>query len=261
MTLSSSQISNIEKSINTPSSDKLIHLLSMLNTTYEEFLLFLDDDYSICKKLLQERFIEQGNLGNIKELEKLATDSQRMYIDYNDIYFKYLELQSLAAIELYKNNFDFAKAKPYTTPIKNYLGKVENWGQYEVSLFSNCLFMFEVNDVISFENRVLDTLENNFDTYKSKDSMCILLNNLAAYTLDYREFYNRSLKYALLSEEYASFSQNTTQIIRAKILQQIVYYKFNNQKLVSFLQVFQLTELENLYKNTYQFITKHGIDL
>lgn len=264
--LSSSQISNIEKSINIPSSDKLINLLNMLNITYEEFLILLDDEYFMCKKILKESFVELANLGNLNGLERLATNAQELYLKYSDIYFKHLELQILASTILYKSNYDFAKAKSYTSPIKDYLGKVENWGQYEISLFSNCLFMFEINDVLSFEKRIMNTVENQFDVNRSKDDMCILLNNLASYLLEHNEFYSHALKYILFCEEYASLSQNITQIMRARILKQVTYYKlnspkFNTQKLTSFMQVFKVSDLDNLYENTYHFIKKYGIEL
>lgn len=264
--LSSSQLSNIEKSIHIPSSDKLIHLLSMLNITYDEFSLLIEDDYLICKKILGERFIELGNSGNTKELKKIAEDCKNLYIEYNDIYFKHLELQILAAISLHENNFDFTEARIITSPIKNYLGKIENWRQYELSLFNNCLFIFNIDEIIYLEKRSLDAIENNFDINRNKDLMCILLNNLASYVLDYKEYYNRSLKYTSLCEELASFSQNTTQIIRAKILKQVTYYKLNSskfskKKLESLVQVFLLADLENIHSSFCKFLKKHEIDL
>lgn len=70
--ISASQISNIEKSIHIPSTDKFIYILSMLNTTYEEFLLYLDDEYFVQKRLIKDRFIEFANAGNIEELKKIA---------------------------------------------------------------------------------------------------------------------------------------------------------------------------------------------
>lgn len=264
--LSISQLINIEKSIHIPSTDKFIYLLDRYNTTYDEFLNHLDNTFLVEKKLLKEKLIEATRASNISILEKIAHKANTLYEKYNDIYFRHIELQTLASIELIRNNHDFTTAKKYVNPIKEYFAKVDTWGMYELSLLNNCLYMFELDDVITFGNKLLSSINQDSHLYNNKEIICILLNNFAIYTLDNSKYYLFSLRCSTFNEEIAFTTQNMTIITRAKILKQLAYYKLDNSKfdkneLLSLIQVFSTVGLNNPYHTFIQLCKKHGITL
>lgn len=264
--LSLSQLANIEKSIHIPSTDKFIYLLDRFNSTYDEFLNHLDNTYLINKKLLKEKFIESAKAENIVVLEELLKETNTLFEKCGDIFFKHLELQILASISLIKDNYDFGKAREYIEQIKKYFTKIETWGMYELSLLNNCLYMFEIEDVVIFGNQIISSINYDSTLYHNKDIICILLNNFALYTLDSKKHWLFSLKCSTFSEEIAFITQNMTKIARAKILKQLAYYnlkngKFDREELLSLINVFFVVGLQNTHSSFIKICKKHGIEI
>lgn len=139
-------------------------------------------------------------------------------------------------------------------------------GVYELSLLNNCLYMFELDDVIMFGNKLLSSMNQESHLYHNKDIICILLNNFDIYTLDNDKYYLFSLRCSTFNEEIAFTTQNITAITRAKILKQLAYYKLRNSKfdreeLLSLLQIFSVVGLKKPHHTFIQLCKKHGIDL
>lgn len=264
--ISLSQIVNIEKSIHIPSTDKFIYILNALNTTYEEFIYYLDDESLKEKKLLKDRFTQLANSSNVNLLEELAEEIEKFSMVNNDIFFKHLLLQIHATIKLLTNELNFQETSKYLEQIKKYFAKVDNWGYYELILLNNCLFMFSVENITTFGNMVISSIEKNYDLYRNKEIVTTLLNNFATYSLDDDKHVAFSLRCSSFNEHLSFETQNATTIARAKILQQIAYYKlrnglFDEEELVSLIRVFSSVGLKHKYNGFITLCMKHGIDL
>lgn len=264
--LSISQLSKIERNEAMPSADKLIQIISKLNIQYDEFILFLDDEYLLIKSTIKERFSEFANHRNIEGLKELLEETEIYFNKYNDIYFKNVNLQILAILELIHSDNNFSNAKNLIIPIKSYLTNIDNWTYYELSLLCNCLFVFDIDEAVFFGNRAILSIEGNYSYYKNKDIACTLLNNLAIYTLDHPKYYSFSLRCSTMSEEMSFTSRNATDSLYAKMHQQLAYFKlknikFNKNYLFSLLETFQLLGWNQEYNRAKKFIKKHGVEL
>lgn len=264
--LSISQLSKIENEENVPSAKKFIEIISLLNLKYEEFILLLDNDYLHAKTITGVKYAEFANSENIDVLQQLSEEALLLFQEYNDMYFQHIFLQAQAILALSNTNNDYAAARIYLDPIKKYFLKVNNWGSYELYLFNNCLFMFDIDDATFFGDKALKIIEKNHEYYQTQPNARALLNNLALFTLDYDEHLFFSLNCAKMCEELSFLAQDSTRTIQAKISKQIVYFKlkngqFNKEKLQALVQVYQLIEWENTYISMVKFIQKFGISL
>lgn len=259
-------MSKIENEDNVPSAKKFIEILSLLNLKYEEFILLLDNDYLHAKTISGEKYIEFANSENIHALQQLSEESLLLFQEYNDIYFQHISLQAQATLALCSTNNNYEAARSYLDPIKEYFLKVNNWGSYELYLFNNCLFMFDIDDAIFFGDKALKVIEKNHKYYQNQPNARALLNNLALFTIDYDENLFFSLNCAKMCEELSFSAQDSTRTIQANISKQIAYFKlkngqFNKQKLQSLVQVYQLIGWDNTYQRIIKFIQKYGISL
>lgn len=262
--LSISQLSNIENGEKMPSADKFIKIINKLNVRYDEFILLMNDEYLEAKITMEKRLTESVKLQNTYNLKKLANEALIYYNNYDDVYFRHIELMSLAVLKLIQSNNDYNSARTYLQPIKDYLSSIEEWNYYELTLICNCLFMFEIDDAIFFGERALHSIEGNYSLYRNEEISCILLINLAIYSLDYSRFYPLALKYSQMSEELAYTSHHATKALHAKIIRQLAYFKLENGKfdknyLRSLIDTFKLLNWDEEYQRTQKFINKHGV--
>ncbi|WP_002144583.1 helix-turn-helix domain-containing protein [Bacillus cereus] len=265
-TMSISQLSDIENGKKMPSAEKIIKLLSNLNVSYDEFILFLNDDYLKIKSMAEKRLRELVKLKNKEGLRRLAKDSKKYFQEYDDTYFKHVELISCAIIQLIESNNDYHAARKYLQPIREYLSKIENYHFYELSLICNCLFMFEIESAIFLGERVLRSIEKNYSFYRNIEIACVLLNNLAVYSLDYAQHYYLALKYSKMSEDIAHTSHDAAKALHAKIIRQLAYFKlengkFNRDYLKNLVDIFRVLEWGEEHQYIQKIINKHEIKL
>lgn len=261
--MSASQLSNIENGLKMPSADKFIILLNKLNVKYDEFILLMDDEYLKEKAMIERRLAESVKLKNTNMLKKLSKDSSVYYNKYNDIYFQHVELIAHAMFHVIESSNDFNSAREYLSPIKEYLSNIDEWNYYELSLISNCLFMFEIETAILLGESALKFIEKNYTFYRNEEITCALLNNLATYSLENDKYYQLALKYSQISANLSSTINISTRSIRAKIIYQLACLKvengqYNKGYLISLIEIFKLLEWYEEYDSIQKFVRKHG---
>ena len=264
--ISIGQISNIETGLQMPSAEKFITLLGKMNVGYREFLYIMNDDYLTIKEMMSKQLDEFVRLRNIKGLENLAKEASNFLNNYGDMHFQHINLISLAMAELLKSNNNYENAKRYLLPIKEYLDNIDEWGLYELTLISRCLFIFDITVAISFGERALKLIEKSYLYYKSEKIASVLLINLAIYLLDYQDYYQCSLKYSKMGIGLATKTNDATKVLQAKVVYQVACFKlenglFSKAKLLAFIKVFDLLEWNKEYDDLKKFIQKHGISL
>ena len=260
------QLSNIENGIQMPSAEKLILYLERLNVSYDEFIFLMNDDYLKSKMLMRRNLTEYVKRHNKVGLQNLAEEAGELFYQYEDIYFQHAQSIANAMYCLHETNFDYDQARKHLQPIEAYLINIDELGYYEVTLISQCLFMFKLETALLFGKRALDAIEERYFFYKNEVEGCILLENLAIYCLDHEKYYHLSLKYSQLSLNLAATTDDATRALHAKIINQVAYFKlqnglFNYEYLLSLVDTFQLLEWKGRHEYFLNFIKKHGIIL
>jgi len=264
--LTPQQLSNIENGKQTTSSENFILLLSGLNMKYDEFIYLMDNEYLNSKITIEKElseYVKRQNLDGLIELAKTASD---LFVKYGDVYFEHIKSMSLAMAHFYQTNFEYQIASEHLTPIEEYLAKVQKFSYYEITLTGQCLFMFNIEMVISFGEKALNALETRYSLYKNKGDNCVLLTNMSICCLDYKEYWHLALKYSQLSINAAATSNDATRAIHAQIIHQVACFKlknglFDKRYLRALIQTFKLIKWENEYKQVIKFIKNHGISI
>ena len=264
--MTSQQMSNIEREKQMLAADKFVMLLNRLNVTYDEFLFLLDNEHLSSKYILERKLAKYVKRRNVQQLQKLAEKSMNLFKEYDDIFFQHIELMSRAIIQLIHSNNDYQQAKKYLAPIKKYLTMVDAFGYYEIKLVGQCLFMFEIEEAISFGERAVDAIKKSQGTHQNSSDGCVLLTNMAIYMLDYEEYYSRALEYSQASINLATANSDATRSVNAQIIKQIAHFKlgdglFNEQHLIALTDTFKLLDWHMEYERVLNFIKKHGISL
>ncbi|WP_249686448.1 helix-turn-helix domain-containing protein [Enterococcus casseliflavus] len=264
--MSTSQLSNIESGSQIPSTEKFLILLNRLNVKYDEFILLMENDYLKKKTLIERELAEAVKLKNLKKLRDLSFKAKNLNEKYRDIYFYHVELISLSVLHLLKNNNDYTGARIYLDPIKEYLIQIEEWTYYELALICNCIFMFDIESAVLLGERALTFIEKKYCFYRNEEISCVLLNNLATYSLDFETYYPLALKYSQVSSNLSSTNNLSSSSIRAKIIYQIACYKLQNGQyqpgyLESLINIFKLLGWNDEYYSICKFVNKHGISI
>ena len=116
--------------------------------------------------------------------------------------------------------------------------------------------MFEIESAIFWEKEFYVLLKKLF-FYRNIEIACVLLNNLAVYSLDYAQHYYLALKYSQISEDIAHTSHDAAKALYAKIIRQLAYFKLENGKfdkdylkpLLIYLRYLTGMKNINIYKN------------
>ncbi|OQO70032.1 hypothetical protein BH747_08980 [Enterococcus villorum] len=133
------------------SSDKLFTILSRMNVSVEEYLIQLEANYYIEKKQIEKNFIEV--LNKKKDSTLFINELKHKFTLSNDPYYylKYCQFSLELAV---KNQSSLTDLKNEIEAIKSYLNRIEHWGIFELTIFSNCLFVFDIDYILIVLNRI-----------------------------------------------------------------------------------------------------------
>lgn len=265
--LSSAQLSRIEKQNQIPNADSFIKMLYRLNVTFEEFCLLSNDEYIKVRTKTRNDVFEVLRKRKPQELKRMINSMDDHYHEYNDPYFNHLSCMIKATLILGESNYDFSKALDVLKPISNYLSSVEAWFDYETALFTNCLYLYPLEEAIAIGNTALEKIKNNYTLIKDNEKMAHgLLVNLASYSLTDEKYYHYAHAYssaALSLPQSMDFLYNS---LLAKIVNQVACYKLGNIEydetyLANLINSFKLLKFDDLYQQCVDFVTKHGITI
>jgi len=266
--ISSSQLSRVEKHNQIPNTDSFIKLLFRLNISFEEFWRLSDDSYLTAHATTKNEIFA---ILRKKDPEQLKTTISRMdayYNKYHDSYFNHMSCITKATLILCESNYDYSKVSDVLKPVSEYLLSIHSWFDYETELFSNCVYLYSLEEAIKIGNSTLDKIKNNFYVLVKSDNALArtLLLNLAIYSLSNEKYYYHAHSYssaALSFPQSTDFSYNS---LLAKIINQVACYKLKNLDydevyLANLINGFKLMQYDDLYKQCINFIIKHGITI
>ncbi len=178
-------------------STHLIDILSRLHIELSE-IQFISNGYSNSEEkdfLIRIKNAFEGK--NIDELKYLKTSCETSYIEKSDIF--YCHMASLVTVLM--NRLNHIDMDITQTDLYKYLISVETWTRYELVLFNNCLFFFNLEAIQVILSRAIASLDkfNDLNPYAS-ESFRLIVNVVITFCkhLDYSE----TIKYIDLLENY-----------------------------------------------------------
>lgn len=153
----------------------LVDYLERMNITLEEYQFLLNNNSLSNKQKLTNYFISSKTITPEQEKELL-----KEYQKSGNIYYRLVYAQrKLITNYLYNNGTITPNIETEITIIKNYLEKIETWGHFELTVFSNVLFIFDDQYIIHSFQTSISKMKTYIDaTYYPELFSNFILNGL-----------------------------------------------------------------------------------
>lgn len=175
--LSAAALSKFENEKSTISADKFVQLLDRIRMSFEEFsFIYLDDlENSQSSFLLNLNQARQDE--NIIQIQQLINKELSLFQLNNNIIHKH----NITHCNQVINNI---LSKPYdmveVDKIYDFLFSIVNWGYYEVSLFANMIFCFNINQIRHLSKEATKKTLLYKRLSKNRFDLVILLQNIVS---------------------------------------------------------------------------------
>lgn len=160
--------------------NNFLMLLDRLNIKYNEFIVNIIETNQPSQKVFFQRYQKAYYSDNKILLKALIEEEKSQYAKNSN----YRHLHNTIML---KQRLSLLMKEPYNDNdrkiIINYLKKVYDWGIYEVSLFTNCLFFLNKHDVAYFKEMVINKITKYGSKFKTKGEFSKVLLNLINYSL------------------------------------------------------------------------------
>ena len=163
---------------------KFLNLLENLNVQFEEFIYLLPEsknDLQHSMMTISEAFNRQDH-EKLKELESAFSTT---YLATKKI--KYLHLSIICECLYMRTTRDFS-TPPRVHHVIEYLQNVDNWHHYELVLFSNTFFAFDLADTLSLLLIAKKKSEALKDYHPYIKESIRLYSNIAIHLLEMKNF-------------------------------------------------------------------------
>lgn len=152
-----SKFENGDSNIN---ANLLFNLLERMNITYEEYAHYKNDDMLSKKEQLKKEF--SNKILNNEHSKSYLEDIHNEYILSKDIYYLFLYCQGMAIYN--KLNNKNINLNNEIDVIKKHLDSVETWGVFELTMYTNTLYLFDYNQTIDQFDKIYSHIDK-FSNY------------------------------------------------------------------------------------------------
>lgn len=257
--ISESQYHRFIKGKSEISFSKFLYLLDRMNITLEEFsytALNYTDPLKEGMISIKQSFEKQDiySLTNLKEEFKLKGQETKQ--------IKYIHLSCVCSCLISKINIETADtSKGELNLLIKYLMRVENWGRYELVLFNNTFFLYDVKSIQVLFKSALKLSEKYNSIYSNTLEITKLYSNLILFFLE-----NNEKKFAISIIDNLDLLEIHNESIYEKILVKywklIKMYCIDNDKssletiyqLFDFLIVIECFEIKHMLESILQFV-------
>lgn len=236
--------------------DNFAYMLQNLHVSFEEFNYIKNqyepDKYQLLLKKAQIATYQQ-NLNQLKSIMKKFRSYAQITGDTEPLHLYCIV--KLTINKLQKDAYD-PEAKRIIT---NYLIQCESWSHYELVLFNNVMFIFNLKLITVMKKKVLHNLEKyqNLRSYGS-ESFRVLINILTLL-LD-----NKNIKEALiLNNEMEDFPlradmffEQTLKMYFKGLLKLIEYNEPKNKELIESLKIMKSISKKDYYVSFNLYLQK-----
>lgn len=207
-------LSSFENNNSRIPSEILFAFLNRMNIFVQEYTFYLNDSTKTEKEYALQYFSENIYKAKDYEIQNRILNYQTKYKDYNDFFFCCLSIE----LKLFLNKshdkqvFDVQED---TTLIKNYLNGIQQWGHFEISLFSNCLYIFNSEYIRGTFNTLAKKTKilSQIDSYQN--DLAIFVNNCILLSFERKEFQNVRF--------YISYLNNISKDSPRKLYDRLMY--------------------------------------
>ncbi|WP_412989657.1 helix-turn-helix domain-containing protein [Pediococcus siamensis] len=190
-------LSTFENNHSRVSSDILFAYLERMNISIQEYLFYFNGNTATEKERITQYFYDNVVKRTDQEIMKRIHQYRTRYKNSNDFYFCCLSIE----LKLFLNHkhqhavFDVAED---VALVKRYLERVQQWGHFEMALFSNCLYIFSSTYIRGTFAVLLKRTQiiSEIDTYQN--DLAVFLNNCIILAFERRQltdvrFFTREL--------------------------------------------------------------------
>lgn len=170
-------LASLEKRDTKISFDLLVKYLDRMNITLEEYSFLYIDSLVSHKRKITQQMIESSitDQATASFSQRLSKDDQ----ENGETYYHFMALADRLREQLTRHPYDDFSTYSEALEIKSQLSKVETWGQFELSLMINCLFIFDTPFIINAFNYRVTKMKLFVDsTYFSTYWNTFILNAL-----------------------------------------------------------------------------------
>lgn len=260
-TISESQYYRFVNGDSEISFSKFLFLLDQINITLEEFSYTALNYTDPLKKgmLSIKEYFEKQDINSLIKLREYFTLQGQETKKLKYIHLSYICSVLISKLDLNKGH----TAKEEKDLLIKYLMCVENWGHYELVLFNNTFFLFDINCIqILFKNAVKLSAKYK-SIYNNTFELTKLYSNLIVFFLE-----NREIKFAITIIDSLSLLKIDSESIYEKLL--ITYWKtikeyyINNQQtslqsitqLFNFLELIECFEIKHMLETILNYVIK-----
>ncbi|MFX3619191.1 MAG: helix-turn-helix domain-containing protein [Sporolactobacillus sp.] len=170
-----------------PTVGKFMHILEMLDMSYDEFR-FIQNMYVLSgKEEIIHDFFQISTNVECSSLTNLKSKCQKYLSIYGDNIVEDI-LSVACALILIQTENNYEKAYPYAEKIWERLSKLDNWYSTELKLINNIFFFFPLDTGISIVKRALRETEHFAYIKGNKSLRPAYLINLTLLLLNNKQF-------------------------------------------------------------------------
>lgn len=182
-------LSSFENNKSRISADILFKYIERMNISIQEYLFYFNDSTATEKEVATQHFYNNVIKQRDGEIKKRILNYQSKYKDSHDFWFCCLAIE----LKLFLNSRHIEPiydVKEDVDIIKQYLNKVQQWGHFELSIFSNCLYIFSTEYIKSTYSTFIKKAKilSQIETYEN--DLAIFLNNCIVLSFQRREYKN-----------------------------------------------------------------------
>ncbi|AXX64469.1 Rgg/GadR/MutR family transcriptional regulator [Bombilactobacillus bombi] len=258
-------LSSLENNKTDIATSILFSYLERMNVSIQEYLFYLNNSTNTEKEITSKYFFDNLVKQRDSEIRKRILNYQNKYKNSRDFYYCCLSIELKLFLNARHNKevFDVDEDKEI---IKNYLNHVEQWGHFEMSIFSNCLYIFS-DEFIQATFKILlkrTKIISKIDIYQNDIS--IFLNNCIVLALERGNYANVHFYINELYQISGSTPRKAYDRMMCKyyleLIKQATEYKSNTDKIIDQFKELgfndhaqMLEELQN------KILSKHVISL
>ncbi|MDF2535380.1 MAG: hypothetical protein K0R18_1539 [Bacillales bacterium] len=183
------------------SSWRLNRILDKLNISFEEFWFIKSDFLPTEKEEIMNQIMGDYLKKDFLRLGELEKEIYEKYKKTSDIHFWFLSILAYCC----SKDCAITEIDPIKTePIVTYLYNQESWLRYEILLFINFMFAFDISVVLLLASRAMKKSDKFWSFHFNEgDPYLLLLLNLISFCIEKNRVHEAKKFYALAQDRLA----------------------------------------------------------
>lgn len=166
------------------SAEKFLTILENLNIDINEFIeLYSTEEMTIFKKMKRD-LLKAAKIDDYQLCSEIGALAKKKYECSKKIKYLHLSEQAFLFAARIETNITHGIHAYTPTEIQKYLGQCDTWNYYEIALFNNILFTFQIDNAVLLGNRLIISLKKKQKTRDISNEDVLILINLISYCIE-----------------------------------------------------------------------------